>query len=112
MDIDMDEFMGILEKIKTLLRSRRLWMLLAQAVIAVLLIAGMFVPLLGLDAPDVPDEDALTDRLAAAGERIAAVIGAVLTIISFFASARQTSADYTLRPPGVKDRTGIEAQLE
>lgn len=103
----MTEAMGILEKIKSLMLSRRFWVLIAQAAVSLLVLAGMIMPALGFDAPDAPpDVDAVTDRLAQAGERIAALLGAVITILALGANTGTTIANYTQRPPGVADRTG------
>lgn len=102
----MDNAMSILEKLKSLAQSRRFWVLVAQAAVSLVVLAGLIMPVLGLDAPETPDVDAVTDRLATAGERIAAVLGAVITLLALGANTGQTITGYTHRPPGVADRTG------
>jgi hypothetical protein len=103
----MNDAMSFLEKLKSLLLSRRFWLLAAQGAIAIIMLVGMVAPLLGFEAPAVPDEQEVADRWAKAAERVAAVIGAVITILAFLKNGGNLMQDYTVRPPGVRDREGV-----
>jgi hypothetical protein len=104
----VDNVMGWLEKAQTLLQSRRFWLYVARAAVSLLVLVGMVMPLLGKEAPDVPDEEALAERLMARVERVAAIIGAVIVLWQLIADGRQVNADFTVRPPGARDRHGVD----
>jgi hypothetical protein len=94
--------------VQSLLQSRRFWLYMARAAVSLLVLAGFILPMFGVDAPEVPDEESLADELAARFERVAAIIGTVLLLWQLIMDGRQVSADFTVRPPGAKDRQGLE----
>ena len=100
----MENMMGILEKVESLLRSRRFWIHVAGAAIALLFVFNVVMQAFGGETVDVPETDALANRLIALAERIAAVIGAALVILRFLSSGSELIASYSTRPPGVRDR--------
>lgn len=104
----MDEAMGILEKLLSLLKSRRFWLYLARSIVAVLFIAAMVGDALGVDIGEVPeDEEALADQLSAAFARVGEIFAAVVALLGLLYDGRKVNADYTTRPAGVKDRVGL-----
>lgn len=106
-DENIHEMMGGLEKLRTLLTSRRFWLYGARLVVTLMVLATFIFPILGQAAPDVPDEEELADRLMKAVERIAAILGTVIALVTLIVDGKQVSADYTIRPPGACDRSGL-----
>jgi hypothetical protein len=102
----VNNVMGFLEKLKTLLESRRFWLYVARAAIALIVLAGFILPLLGQEVPEAPDEEELADKLMARFERVAALVGAVIMIWQIIVDGRDLNASYTTRPAGVRDRDG------
>lgn len=99
--------MGILEKLATLFKSRRSAVLAAEAVIALLVVANLFLPMVNAEAVDLPDIDSLTERVFNLFEKFAGILGALGTLIAWLGSAKGLIESFTIRPPGALDRVGL-----
>jgi hypothetical protein len=109
LEVKMQEVMSVLEKVKSLLVSRRFWLFVAQAAIAIVSLAAIVGPIFGaeIDTSELPDEEALADQLMAGVERIVALIGGVLVVLRALSGAQELTSSYTARPPGSFDRSGL-----
>lgn len=98
----MNDALSWLEKINTLLSSRRLWLTSAEAVLAVIAILVIVAPALDVDVDtsNLPDDEALADRLIAGTRSIAALIGGVVIVLRELASFANLRDSYHNRPPG------------
>jgi hypothetical protein len=98
--------MNTFEKIASLLNSRRFWLLVAGAALFLVYIAAAVAPILGaeIDTSDLPDEEALADRIMAYAEKIAVLLSAIGGLWKLLDFGKETAASYTTRPPGVNDR--------
>jgi hypothetical protein len=104
----MSETMNLLEKVGSLLQSRRLWVLLAQGVAVLIAIVGLVAPVLDYEVPELPDEEALAARLESAAAKFAALLMSAVAIFKWLSGAQQLSTDYTFRPAGTNDRIGTQ----
>ena len=102
----MNDMMNFFEKLGSLLNSRRFWLLVAQAAVVLVTIAGLVAPIIGqeIDTSNLPDAEALADRLMAYVEKIAALVLAIGGVLKLIGSVQQTINGYTERPAGVRDR--------
>ena len=98
--------MNTLEKILSLLNSRRLWLLIAQAAVTLVFIAGLVAPLFDreIDTRDLPESEALVDRLMGYAAIFSALLSAFLGIWIVLGGAQELTRSYSERPPGVRDR--------
>ena len=106
MDNYISETMNFLQKLLSLFNSRRFWLLLAQAALAVVAIAAVVAPVFGeeIDTSGLPDEEALADRLMGYIERIVIGVGGIVTVLQALSGAKSLTESYTSRPPGVNDK--------
>jgi hypothetical protein len=105
----MQEVMSVLEKIKSLLLSRRFWLFVAQAAIAIVFAAAMVGPIFGaeVDTSELPDDEALADQLVAGVEPLAKIFAGLLLILRTLSGAQELTSSYTARPPGSFDKSGL-----
>ena len=103
--------MNTLEKITSLLNSRRFWMLVAQGASVLVALVSMIAPLLNfeINISDMPElePEALANTMFAFAQNIAALTAGVTLVWKMLSNTQAVSADYTTRPAGVADRVGL-----
>lgn len=99
----IDDALGILQKLQTLVTSRRFIVSLGAAIMTLLTLVQVIVPAIGIDVDvsNMPSEEAVAAHVENAAIGFGALLASALTLATFvFGLVRPLIGSYTERPPG------------